>query len=234
MNEAKPNFKRALIIALAMTVGLLLLTFADKWIWAHAKVRDPEALQKKDWYQFLRQLGSLYIWGAAALVMVAYETRTRWRGPRDPGGRPLWSLNGAMLIASAALGGAAAELVKVATHRYRPGESGDYLFSWAMDGDRGPGFGLASSHAGVAFGAAFMLARLFPGTGCVAIAFAVGCAVSRLLVGAHFATDVYVAACLSYGVAAGLWRLDRDLASRAGRIASGGMPDQAQPPSDFE
>jgi hypothetical protein len=121
-----------------------------------------------------------------------------------------------MLFASAGLGGLAAEVVKLLTHRYRPGESGEYMFGWAMDGDRGPGIGLASSHAGVAFGAAFMLARLFPGTGCVAVALAVGCGVSRLLVGAHFATDVYVAACLSYGVAAGLWK-----ATRNGELGTG-------------
>jgi membrane-associated phospholipid phosphatase len=218
-DNANNSWRRGLVIGLVMAAGLLALTFADKWIWAHARVRDVEGIQKKDWYQFLRQLGSLYVWGAAGLIMIVYEASARRR--EQPGRGRRWSMNGVLLIAAAALGGAAAEVVKIATHRYRPGESGDYLFSWAMDGERGPGFGLASSHAGVAFGAAFMLARLFPGTGCVAAALAVGCGVSRLLVGAHFATDVYVAACLSYGVAAGLWRAGERFGGQDGVAGNG-------------
>jgi membrane-associated phospholipid phosphatase len=35
--------------------------------------------------------------------------------------------------------------------------------------------------------------------------------VTRLLAGAHFATDVYVAAAMSYAVAAGLWRVSERL-----------------------
>jgi membrane-associated phospholipid phosphatase len=56
-----------------------------------------------------------------------------------------------------------------------------------------------------------MLAYLFPRVAPLAIAMALGCSLTRLLMGAHFATDVYVAALLSYAVFACLRKLDLDL-----------------------
>jgi len=58
----------------------------------------------------------------------------------------------------------------------------------------------------VAFGAAAILARLFPRAKCVWYAAATGCAVSRLLAHAHYLSDVVAGALL--GIAAGwaIWR----------------------------
>lgn len=126
--------------------------------------------------------------------------------------RSFFSHPGLLLITSSGLGGLAAELLKQLTHRFRPGETGEYFFGWAT-GERGPGFGLASSHAGVAFGAAFMLARLYPRTTPLGLALALGCSATRLLTGAHFATDIYAAAIMSYAVAAALWRLTHPVPS---------------------
>jgi membrane-associated phospholipid phosphatase len=65
---------------------------------------------------------------------------------------------------------------------------------------------MASSHVGVAFGALAMLALLFPRTRPVCFALAAGCALSRVLAGAHFLSDVTVAAVLGIATAALLWR----------------------------
>jgi membrane-associated phospholipid phosphatase len=201
-----PKARRdALILTLVMCLGLLGLTFADHWLWAHVKVAKPEDLKTKDWWQFLRTLGYWPTWIAAGLIVTLADLRRRQvTGPMR--GRPLFT-RGLLIILGSGLGGLAAEILKGLTHRYRPGTTGQYMFSWMAGGDYGPGYGLASSHAGVAFGAAFIIARLFPGTGPVVVLLALGCGISRMLYGAHFATDVYVAAMMSYAVAAGLWRL---------------------------
>jgi membrane-associated phospholipid phosphatase len=182
---------------LALAAGLLILSLLDMALWRAMRVENLPALERKDWYQVLRQCGSLLPWLIVAGALWLHD-----RGPR----RAL------LLAGGATLGGAAAEVVKLITQRLRPGDSGEYVFRWMVDGlPNGhlvKGVGLASSHAGVAFGAAFMLAYLFPRVGPLAVGLAIACSVTRLLAGAHFATDVYVAAALSYAVVLGLRRLD--------------------------
>jgi membrane-associated phospholipid phosphatase len=229
----RKKVRGGLVVLLAAAVGLLALTLADHWIWEHMRVGDKQAvaaLETKDWYRALRELGYWPVWIVVGVVIMLADMR-----PSAGMHRGKLLSRGMLVVMASGFGGAAAELLKAATHRFRPGETGEYMFSWMVNGDRGPGFGLASSHAGVAFGAAFMLARLFPRVGPVVILLAVGCGVTRLLAGAHFATDVYVAACMSYGVAAGLWRV-------SGRGADGahatdgtdGAGSGAGRPSDFE
>jgi len=57
---------------------------------------------------------------------------------------------------------------------------------------------MASSHTAVAFGAAAMLARLFPGARIVWYGVAAGCALTRVASGAHFMSDVVVGALLGW------------------------------------
>jgi membrane-associated phospholipid phosphatase len=57
----------------------------------------------------------------------------------------------------------------------------------------------------VAFGAAFALWRWSPAAGAAALALALGCSATRLLSGAHFVSDVYAAAVLSWAGATLAW-----------------------------
>ena len=57
----------------------------------------------------------------------------------------------------------------------------------------------------VAFGGAVILGRLFPRTAPVAYALAAGCALTRVLARAHFASDVVVGALAGWAVGALLW-----------------------------
>lgn len=191
---------RWMLLVFAALLVILLFTLLDRWIWQTVTL-SPErfaVISRKDWYQLLRQLGYLPTWIAAGLVLIAADWAAR---------RPVFPARervrrGLVLFLSAGLGGLAAEIVKGVVRRHRPGETGRYVFDWFVGpGYDGPGLGLASSHAGVAFGAAFMLMRLFPGTGPIVVLLAIGCAWTRLLAGAHFATDVVVAAMMSYAVA---------------------------------
>jgi len=78
----------------------------------------------------------------------------------------------------------------------------DHPFSTAQ-------LGLPSSEAAVAFAAAAALARLFPETGLLWYALAAGCALTRVASGAHFTSDVVLAAFVGYAVVWILWRRRR-------------------------
>jgi membrane-associated phospholipid phosphatase len=57
----------------------------------------------------------------------------------------------------------------------------------------------------VAFGAAWLLCRIYPRAWPVWIAFATGCAVTRVMVQAHFLSDVVTGAVAAYGVVWLVW-----------------------------
>lgn len=187
------------MLGVLFVAGLVVLTIADKRIFEMMRAEDRTAVERKDWYQFLRAMGYLPTWLAAGAAIIAHDVARRVRGPLRRGG---------LLAIGAALGGGAAELLKVVLPRQRPinngFEDGTYIWGTPFEVFQGVGnHGLASSHAGVAFGAAVVLARLFPGTGWIAVPLAVGCGITRLITGAHFATDVYVAAGMAAAI--GMW-----------------------------
>jgi len=66
-----------------------------------------------------------------------------------------------------------------------------------------------SSHAAVAFGACFALSIMIPRGTVVFLLLAIGCSVSRLLVGAHYLSDTYAAVLLAFIVTRGIYLLDR-------------------------
>jgi membrane-associated phospholipid phosphatase len=196
---------RRLVLALALSLGLLVLTLLDQAIW-QALLLDPDkSLERKDWWQLFRQFGSLLFWLLLGLCLVLHDARrARIRTPHlslaDSGALH----RGLMVALAAGLSGGAAELLKGLSQRARPGETGVYRFGW-IEGDVG-GFGLASSHAGTAFGGAIMLGWFFPALRWPLMLIALMCATTRVIVGAHYATDVYVAIVLSYAVCWSLWR----------------------------
>jgi membrane-associated phospholipid phosphatase len=111
-------------------------------------------------------------------------------------------------LIAAALGGLAAELLKLLLRRERPeAHAGEYVFrSWSSHPLSTAGLALPSSHALVAFAAAAMLARLYPRASWLWFTLAAGCALTRVLARAHFLSDVTLAAIVGWLVAAGLWR----------------------------
>jgi membrane-associated phospholipid phosphatase len=79
-----------------------------------------------------------------------------------------------------------------------------YHWGWVEHVDS---YGLASSHTGVAFGGAIMLGWFFPAARVPLLLLASGTAMTRLAVGAHYASDVLAAVILSYAGCAVLWKL---------------------------
>ncbi|MEM9559571.1 MAG: phosphatase PAP2 family protein [Planctomycetota bacterium] len=169
-------------------VAFALASWLDRPLfWA---LFDPD-VTGDDWYWMLRILGDLRVWAvvSGALLLAGLAGR-----------RP------ASVMLGAIIGGAITELGKLLVGRERPINNGipqitqdpaDPLYIW-----KGPlgafsdssNLGIPSSHTGVALGGAAALALLFPRVGWLAIPLALGCGVSRMLTGAHYASDVVLGA----------------------------------------
>ncbi len=193
----------------AVVAGFVLLTFLDARIY-HAigpTLASREHLDTQLWYLILRHTGSLWTWLIIGIGLSLFDRirhAQQSRAPAKPAGPPPPPLRGVYLAISAGASGLAAELLKLVIGRERPAtiqtlESGvealvyqGYQFRGLFSGFAdGSNLGLPSSHAATAAGGAFALALLFPRVGLLAVGLAVGCGISRLLTGAHFATDVY-------------------------------------------
>lgn len=193
--------------------GLLLVGLAAALIFAAAWHYDTDIFRAtfpgperrnviitRDWYQFLRGVGFLPTWLAIGGAIIL------------AGGHKRASRAGALLIASPAIAGGLAELLKPIVARYRPEfAEGVHKYHVSTDPSSGP-YGFASSHAAVAFGAAFMLLFVYPRAGVLALLLAAGCAWTRILSGAHFASDVVAGIVIGYACA----RLLRPLPGRTG------------------
>ncbi|MGH7581973.1 MAG: phosphatase PAP2 family protein [Gemmatimonadales bacterium] len=183
----RPLTRVALISIAAIIVAHLL----DRWAWQHLVDRT---VYDRDWGRMLRTAGFLPTW----LIIAA----GLWLSTRDTRG----ALRLALIPTAA---GAICAVLQVLIRRERPGlHDGHYYFRAFTDRPfQGVDFGLPSSHAIVAFAAAWVLCRMYPRGWPVWLGLAAGTAVSRVLAGAHFLSDVTVAAVAAYFVVAVLWRM---------------------------
>lgn len=207
-------------VAAALLLCLLVIGVAhalDAPALALLSADDPARLERRDWYRLLRVMGYLPTWLAVGLGVALAQRPRRARAPDAPPARAGvprqrdagllaaagWWTGGARLALSAALAGLVAEAAKRLIGRERPdaadpGYHFKPLFRAFVDDAN---LGIPSSHAAVAFGGAFMLARLYPGAGPVAVALAAGCALTRLLAGAHYLSDVAAAGLIGWATA---------------------------------
>lgn len=195
--HARSTRTSPLRFALASALAILAAHLVDRWAFAH--LADP-GLAGTDLGRMLRVMGFLPLWATAALALVLHDRAER-------GARAAYA-RGLLLLGGATLGGAAAELLKLVFRRERPrAHAGEYVFrAWTERPLSTGGLALPSSHALVAWGAAGVLARLFPRARWVWYALAAGCSWSRVAAGAHFVSDVVLSGVVGLLVAEGLWR----------------------------
>lgn len=186
---------RALLIFAAFAIAIILAHVLDPWAYHALRV---EGIYSGDLGRLLRVQGFLPTWIVVGLALALHDPE---RGRRVLRGR------GGLLVASAAAGGIVAEGLKLVFRRLRPGELGEYVFRPFTERPfHSGGLGLPSSHALVAFGAAAMLSRLFPRARFLWWTLAWGCGLSRVAAGAHFLSDVVVAAVLGWLMGAMVWQ----------------------------
>jgi membrane-associated phospholipid phosphatase len=180
--------RRLIAIAIAALVLFALSFLADNWTYHHvhmAKVYDT------DWGRALRSVGYWPLWIALAGALWLHD-----RTPR----------RAAYLAASVSAAGLLGEILKILIRRDRPvAADGAYAFrAWSDHPFSSAGFGMPSSHALIAFSAAAALAALYPRATPIWYALAIGCAITRLLAGAHFLSDVLAGAIIGVTVSLSL------------------------------
>jgi membrane-associated phospholipid phosphatase len=183
------SHRNFLVVAIA---GLIVAHLLDGLAFEY--VRYPE-VNSQDWGRLLRVQGFLPTWLLAAAALALHDHE-----------RPLRFRRANLLFFSPALSGLAGEILKISIRRLRPGETGEYMFrAFSERPFSSGGFGMPSSHAVVAFGAAAMLSRLFPRAWPVWWLLGWGCGLTRVLHGRHFVSDVVLSAIVGWLIAALLW-----------------------------
>ncbi len=200
-NHLRPG-PEILFAATLISLSLIALV-SDQWIFHHFTF---SGIYDRGWSRMLRLAGYLPLWGIVALALVLHDWVPRVRHTLQRATR-----RGSRLFWSAALGGIVAEILKLAFRRERPGlTDGAYVLRpWSEHPFSTAQLGLPSSEAAVAFAAAAALARLFPEGRALWYALAGGCALTRVASGAHFMSDVVLAALVGYVTTLTLWRRRR-------------------------
>jgi membrane-associated phospholipid phosphatase len=176
---------RRVRVSLALITVFVVLTLLDKPL-AYLFMLDPErGIDRSDLYRFLRVMGYLGTWIAIGALFILHD-RNRHRG--------------AAIIMAPLFAGLFSEGIKLSVARERPVsgttlQEGWYHFREPFSGFINPtNLGFPSSHTAVAFAGCLILACLIPRAKRLLLILAIGCGLTRLLVGAHFSSDVFVGA----------------------------------------
>jgi membrane-associated phospholipid phosphatase len=182
----------ALVITLAV---LLVPALGDQWAYSHLYIAR---IYDRDWAMALRACGTLYVWIPVALVI--------WLVQREHDA-PLAKKRAYLMLGSPVLAGLLCEVMKLLIRRLRPDvDAGQWVFRpWSVHTFSSAGLSTPSSHTMVAFGAATMMARMYPRARWVFYVMAWGCAVTRMLSRAHYLSDVTFGALLGWAVGWGVW-----------------------------
>ncbi|MBC8145442.1 MAG: phosphatase PAP2 family protein [bacterium] len=207
---------------LAIAIAVIVLAHCADW-WTLHHLAMPR-FQESDLGRMFRIVGFIPLWIciAIAIVLTSDETsslRARMR-------------RGVLVLSSAIVGGMVAEVAKILIRRERPSDGIDhYVFRpWGDDALYSGGFGLPSSHVLVAFVGVAMLGYLYPRARILWFVLGAGCAFSRIAAGAHFLSDVVVAAVLGYAVATTLWWFSSVRRAKIAATSANAVPTSAVSP----
>ncbi|MCW5774931.1 MAG: phosphatase PAP2 family protein [Phycisphaeraceae bacterium] len=194
MRRARSMRAYALALMALLAVSLLDRVVYDALTWPPERRAAGEL---EDWYQMLRTVGYLPAWLGVGVGILLLG--------RSEGSDRAASRRAAVVVLSALSAGLAAEALKLLVGRERPEVSGvegawqGYVFRAPFGALADPSnLGFPSSHAATAFGGAFALAAAYPPLRWLAFVLACGCGLTRVLSGAHFASDVYGGAALGW------------------------------------
>lgn len=188
-HERSMRTRRWFIGTVACVVVLTLVMLCDPWLARALRADDVARLNGRDWYRAARVIGSLWLWLPVVAVLALHDRG--WRRADAV----FWSV---------VLAGVIAELFKRVVPRSRPFDAEGVLMSpwrWRLPMSGfwdGHGLGFPSSHTAVAFAGCLALALFMPRARWALVLAATACGFSRMLAGAHFASDVLVGALIGW------------------------------------
>lgn len=173
---------------------------------AETQAKQPHVIDKTrwegdDWYKMFRSVGYVPAWLFVGAGFVLIDRRRL--------AHRVW-FRGGFIMGSVLIGGVVSELMKLVIGRERPitGDvyQGAYVFKpFGQAFVDGGNLGMPSSHTAVAFAGAGAMSLLFPGVRPLVLLLACGCALTRLMSGAHWLSDVYIGVVVGLVSAAWLW-----------------------------
>jgi membrane-associated phospholipid phosphatase len=186
--------RRLAVLLAAAAAAIIVAHLLDPFAFRYIRL---DRVYEKDWGRMLRVMGFVPLWLSAAIALALHERTT---------GRELLRSRAGLLAITPVAGGILAELLKLLFRRIRPGDLGEYVFRPFTERTFSTGgLGLPSSHALVAFSAAAILSRIYPRAWPVWWLLAWGCGMTRVTAGAHFLSDVVVAALAGWATGALIW-----------------------------
>lgn len=205
--DRRHRSNRRLGWALLLLGGFVVASLLDSVVqgWLPDRVLDEhfyDRIEGRGWVEVLRAMGHLLTWIFLAGAMLLHDAHAR----RDES-LTRRTERGLRIFGGALLGGLFAEVLKLILRRQRPGV-GDSLYTFKPLTEllSSSNVGLPSSHTAVAVGGATAVAMLLPWSAPLILLLAVGCGMTRVLVGAHHVSDVYLG--IIVGVVAG-WAICR-------------------------
>lgn len=183
--ERRRRRARRVRTAIVLIGVFIVLTLLDKPLAHLFMLENAREVDRYDWNKFLRVMGYLGTWIAIGAVFILNDMNRH---------------RGAAIIMAPLFAGLLAEGLKLTVARERPVDGvelqpGWYHFRGLFSGfSDASNLGFPSSHTAVAFGGCLILACFVPRAKTLLVLLAMGCGVTRLLTGAHFASDVFVGA----------------------------------------
>lgn len=191
---------RLVLLSFFLGLGYLVSVAFDRPLFEAFSGFESE---NEDWHRLLRVMGYVPTWIVVAVVFALID----WPKVKRMGWfRAMWRPG--LLLMAVIIAGVMAELLKILIRRERPGmHDGAYVMrSYLEDPFYSGGLSSPSSHSAVAFAAGFMMMHLVPRAGWVWLILAFGCAMTRIMAQAHFVSDTYLAAVVSWAVVHLLWQ----------------------------
>jgi len=197
---------RRVAVFLAASAALFAVTsLLDGPVYRAAEPLEPSLFNTTDASSLFRMAGFFPTWVLVSLALVLVDS-----GRKDAVNRPVRA-RGGLLLASVVLSGLVTEVLKLLLRRERPdAHAGRYVFRAFAERPFDSGnLALPSSHASIAFGAAFLLSFLYPRAAPVWLLLATGCAAARVLLLSHFLSDVTLSAIVAFACAWAVWAWSR-------------------------
>jgi membrane-associated phospholipid phosphatase len=197
-----PDLRRGMLIFLVIgTIALLIAHALDLYVYGLFHNHD---LAINGMPNMFRRAGYVPLWIVVASALILLDT-ANWKVQGLAGVLQ----RGLPILLTVILAGVITEGVKCMIHRGRPPEvgwDGHYPFRPFSTGFfNTDSVGMPSSHAGVAFGAAWILIRMYPRGTPVWLLLGLGCCWERLLDRAHFFSDLVGAMLAAYAAAWLVW-----------------------------